>query len=485
MKLNNKNNSLFTAFVQFPQMPAVISPNRELTFAQLRQCVIKTGDRLSIEGIERGDKVAILARTNIEYIILLLALWKAGAIAAPFSARWPKDQVDNALEELNCRTCILGQEFVKLKFTFPAKVLALEELVKPDDEMPANNSIDLSVARDQLATIIFTSGSTGSAKAAVHSIGNHFFNALGSNSNIPFAPGDRWLLSLPLYHVGGMAIIFRSLLSGGSVAIPDRSLSLQENLAGLHITHLSLVATQLYRLLENYSTGSISLPKAILLGGSAIPPSLIRRAVEYKLPIFTSYGSTEMASQITTTRPGDNLQHLLTSGRLLPHRKLKIALDGEILVGGDTLFQGYLENGICKSAKDPSDWFHTGDLGELDKDGYLHVIGRKDNMFISGGENIHPEEIERHLLQMDEIAQAIVVPVNDEIFGKRPAAFIRYKEKIHPELIRKHLLKLLPKFKTPDYFFELPISDDSERLKADRHALTILANAIIYKDSQK
>jgi len=480
MNLYNKNNSLFAAFDRFPTKPAVYSSTRELTFTHLLQCAIETGNRLADEGIRRGDRVAILAHTSVEYVILLLALWKSGAIVVPLSTRWPTGQIDRAFAKINCRTCILTPEFQKIKFTFPVKVLLLEEMAKPGNAEQSIKSADLSVSKDQVATVIFTSGSTGTAKAAVHTIGNHYFNALGSNSNIPFAPGDRWLLSLPLYHVGGLAIIFRSLLSGGSIAIPDHKFSLQENLVSLRITHLSLVATQLHRLLDNFSSASFQFLKAILLGGSAIPGSLIKRAMENNLPIFTSYGATEMSSQIATTQPDDSLQRLYTSGKPLPYRKLQIAAGGEILVSGETLFQGYMENGIYKSASDDKNWFHTGDLGKMDKGGYLHVIGRKDNMFISGGENIHPEEIERHLLQMDEIAQAIVVPVNDREFGKRPAVFIQHEEKIKKSQLKKRLEKVLPKFKIPDYFFEMPLTAN-KNLKPDRQSLQILANKIVDK----
>ncbi|NIA29934.1 MAG: o-succinylbenzoate--CoA ligase [Actinobacteria bacterium] len=475
-----KKEIIFTVFEKSPQKPAIISEGRVLTFAQLLHSVIETGERLAANGMKRGDRIAILADTSVEYIILLLALWKSGVTAVPLSTRWPGAQVDEALQNINCKNLILSEKFSKEQFTYPSKILSLENLMQPNSIVRSFADSKFTVTADQTATIIFTSGSTGASKAAVHTIGNHYYSALGSNRNIPFVPGDRWLLSLPLYHVGGIAIIFRSLLSGGSIAIPNPQLSLQDNLTGLQVTHLSLVSTQLYRLLDNFLSTGFKFLKAILLGGSAIPGSLIKSSVKNDLPIFTSYGSTEMSSQITTTQPGDSVQHLYTSGKLLPYRRLQIAADGEILVSGETLFQGYMENGICKSASDGDNWFHSGDLGELDKDGYLHVIGRKDNMFISGGENIHPEEIERHLLQLDEIAAAIVVPVNDKEFGKRPAAFIQYRKKIKNSVLKKRLEKALPKFKIPDYFFEWPLTAN-KNLKPDRQSLQILADKIVDK----
>jgi len=476
-----KKELIFTAFEKSPQNPAVISAESSLTFAQLLRSAIETGERLAGKGIKRGDKMAILCNTSVEYIILLLALWKTGVTAVPLSTRWPGAQVDKALQNINCKNLVLSK-FLKGQFTYPSKILPLEDLTQTNPAASSVANSKLAVAADQTATIVFTSGSTGVAKAAVHTIGNHYFNALGSNRNIHFNPGDRWLLSLPLYHVGGIAIIFRSFLSGGSIAIPSPRLSLQENLSGLQVTHLSLVATQLYRLLEAFPDVDFNHLKAVLLGGSAIPEALIQRAVENNLPIYTSYGSTEMASQITTTRPRDSLQHLSTSGQLLPYRELQIAADGEILVGGETLFQGYLENDTLKTARDKENRFHTGDLGNMDKDGYLHVTGRKDNMFISGGENIQPEEIEieAQLFKLNEILQAVVVPIHDPEFGQRPAAFIQFKEKLESEFIRKRLEKFLPKFKIPDYFFEMPLAAN-KGFKPDRQSLQVLANKIVYR----
>ena len=450
-----------------------------MTFAQLLQSSIETGERLAANGIKRGDKIAILSNTSVEYTILLLALWMSGVAAVPLSTRWPTAQIVETLQNINCKNLVLSK-FLKEQFTYPSKILPLEDLTQTNSTARSFAYSKIAVAVDQTATIIFTSGSTGVAKAAVHTIGNHYFNALGSNRNIHFNPGDRWLLSLPLYHVGGIAIIFRSFLSGGSIAIPSPRLSLHENIDSLQVTHLSLVATQLYRLLEAFPDVDYNHLKAVLLGGSAIPDPLIQRAVENNLPIYKSYGSTEMASQITTTRPGDNLQHLYSSGQLLPYRKLQIAADGEIMVGGETLFQGYLEKGTLIPARDKKNRFHTGDLGNMDKDGYLHVIGRKDNMFISGGENIQPEEIEAQLLKFNEILQSVVVPIHDPEFGQRPAAFIQFKAKMEPEFIRKRLQNFLPKFKIPDYFFEMPLTAN-KNLKPDRQSLQILANKIVDK----
>jgi len=323
----------------------------------------------------------------------------------------------------------------------------------------------LHLALDLPATIVFTSGSAGEAKAVLHTFGNHYFSAVGSKTNIDLAPGDRWLHSLPIYHVGGLSILFRCLLAGAAVALPEPDASPGDGLAGA--THVSLVSTQLLRLLREESLDPGEL-KAILLGGGPVPVSLVdRQAAARGLPIHTSYGLTEMASQVTATPPGASREALRTSGRLLPRRELSISDSGEILVKGETLFAGYVENDIVDRPLDLDGWFHTGDLGELDAAGYLRVRGRKDNLFISGGENIQPEEIEEALRRIGGVEEAVVVPVPDAEFAARPVAFVRTTG-VEPEDLARALEPALPRFKIPAAFHGWPEEAGSGGMKLDR-----------------
>jgi O-succinylbenzoic acid--CoA ligase len=202
-----------------------------------------------------------------------------------------------------------------------------------------------------------------------------------------------------------------------------------------------------------------------------------------KLPVFVSYGSTEMASQITTTGEKDRLKKWKTAGKVLSHRNVKISQQGEILVKGKTLYKGYIQSGKLKKVTDKTGWFHSGDLGQLDKDGYLTVFGRKDNMFISGGENIQPEEIEQCIRNIAGVEEVVVVPVEDREFGMRPVAIIKmqgdnkyqtkhkslpgrrtgqkikYKiqnTKYRLQEMKVYLKRVLPGFKVPDYFLPWP-----------------------------
>ncbi|MCM2272978.1 MAG: AMP-binding protein, partial [candidate division Zixibacteria bacterium] len=299
---------------------------------------------------------------------------------------------------------------------------------------------------------------------------------------IAFGPTDRWLLSLPLYHVGGIGILVRGMLSGGTVVLNEIGMALSDMIHTDGITHLSVVSTQLREIVTTARQRKLAFPtlKAVLLGGGPTSPAIISEAIDLGLPLHTSYGLSEAASQVTTTAPGESALALQTSGKLLPGRELRISDDGEILIKGETLFQGYLESDSLRLPVDSLGWFHTGDLGYLDGKGDLHVTGRKDNMFISGGENIYPEEIEALLKECDGVIDAIVVPVDSEKWGKRPVAFVRFQnctEHSQKEL-RDQFAAKAPKFKIPDHMFPWPVEAPTG-LKIGRPYLRDLAEHMV------
>ena len=245
-----------------------------------------------------------------------------------------------------------------------------------------------------------------------------------------------------------------------------------EVLATGRITHLSVVAAQLWRLLKDNAFPTVDL-KAVLLGGSAPSPALIEQARQRRVPLHTTYGLTELASQVTTTSSTDT--RLGSAGRVLPGRELTIAADGEILARGATLCLGYDHGGPIISATDEEGWFHTGDLGRLDSEGYLWVTGRRDNMFVCGGENIHPEAIERAITELSGVRQAIVVPREDVEYGARPVAFVD-TDTLDPKTWATSLRHKLSGLEIPVRFLPWPSLDDGST-KLSRKMLRELANS--------
>lgn len=446
--------------------PVLVTPTGTLSFLDYDHQVSAVADNLKKMDLKTGERIAVVASNHPELPAIILACIRAGMVICLLSPRLPDQTLENNFRQLKSRVLITPSDYCRLQHLKPLKT---GELVKP---VMALSDIIHRVDLNQDATVMWTSGSAAEPKAVLHTFGNHYYNALGANKNIPFEPGDRWLLSLPLYHVGGLSLLFRAVLGGGAVVLPEPGYKLAEEITKHRITHLSLVATQLYRLLEIPE----KLPllkktlKAVLLGGGPFPHSLIDRALSFQLPLYKSYGLTETTSQVTTTSRTDYPDRLFTSGRALEYRQVKISDNNEILVKGAILFKGYLEPQGLKVPIAEDGWFHTGDCGHIDADGFLTVTGRKDNMFISGGENIQPEEIENCLLMMEDILDAVVVPIADREFGFRPAAFIRTagNRERNENRICRHLERYLPRFKIPRYFFDWPKNLASEALKPER-----------------
>jgi O-succinylbenzoic acid--CoA ligase len=452
---------LRSATLAAPKDAALLGARGVTSYEELDRLVSAAAFRLG--ELEAGSRVALYLQRDERYVALLLALIRAGHVACPLSDRLPSRGVAPLLEKAACSALISDDE--ELLRTAGANLLrpSPEDLLRESNQL----SVPAYIPLEQSATIIFTSGSTGAPKAALHTFGNHYHSALGSNANIALRPGDRWLHSLPLYHVGGLSIIFRCLLAGATVALPQQGTPPGEAITGYGATHVSLVSTQLLRLLrEDAGPGGL---EAVLMGGGPIPAFLVDEAVSRGLPVHTSYGLTEMASQVTTTPPGASREELRTAGRVLPHREVAISEGGEILVRGESLFAGYVEGAEWDLPLDADGWFHTGDLGELDDNGYLRVRGRTDNLFVSGGENVQPEEIEEILCRLEGIDEAVVVPVPDEEFGARPVAFVRTDD-LEPGDLARELEPVLPRFKIPISFHPWPESE-GRGMKADRAAL--------------
>jgi len=435
-------------------------------------------------GVRESDRVALLGNNSVEYILTLMALLRITAVACPISPRLPDGTISKLIELIVCGHSISFYGYDrKTIISGVNRIDTGDILASAATGRPAGDTITL----EQDATILFTSGSSGEPKAVLHSYGNHYHSALGSNGNIPFGQDDRWLLSLPLYHVGGIGILFRAVLDGGAVVVPHARQNLDETILQHRVTHISLVPTQLYRLIQHTEeiTRVSKQLETILLGGGPAPKPLIEETVKYRLPLCTSYGLTEMASQVTTTARSDPPEKLATSGKLLDHRELKISAEKEILVRGETLFRGYVEGDQLNRTTDHDGWFATGDVGAIDKDGYLTFTGRKDNMFISGGENIHPEEIENALYLLPSIVEALVVPKEDAEYGLRPVAFVRYAGDSPPDhsALVTHLEKHLSRFKIPDTFHAWPDKTDSVVLKSSRARFAELARRLSETES--
>lgn len=463
---------------------ALWTPDRTYSYTELSAGVGRTVRRLAEVGVAKGARIAVHRPRDARTILLFWALWRLGAVVVPISRRLPPSEVLDRVHRVGCDVLITDDSTVEDAAT-EMRTVRGTDLVSTKKEQPIEEAgVPEAFSDRQPATIVYTSGSTGTPKAVLHSWGNHRYSAKGSNANLPLRSGDRWMLSLPLYHVGGIAILVRCALAGASIAIPPPSQSIARGLRATKATHVSVVATQLRRLLDDSDAGEFDDLRAILVGGGPIPDALLRQATARAWPIATSYGSTELASQVTTTCPGASYADLQTAGRCLLHRRIRIE-EGEIHVNGATLCEGYVSANGLSDVRTEEGWFATGDRGTLDAEGRLRVLGRMDRMFVSGGENIQPEEIESKLERLEGVKRAAVVPVPDDEFGARPIAFVEWIDGGESKRLESALRRTLPGFKIPDAFHSLPSEATSGSLKMDYELLRRRAQVLRVRDTHR
>jgi O-succinylbenzoic acid--CoA ligase len=461
------------------QKPALIWPDGELSYLQYFRAINNMSETLSEKGVNPREICAVITDINHQFPIIFFAIIKLGGIVLPLNPKSPHNKINEILNKFECDSLIsIDSSFTPESGSQTQVICDVFDIENSTDGKDPENNFTFDFEQD--VTIILTSGSEGKQKGVLHKLENHFYSALGSNENIPLKPEDCWMVSLPFFHIAGIAILFRTLLTGAACYIPDRNKKTQEQLGHMKVTHLSLVPTQVYRWLQDMESLDIgSSLKTVLVGGSHIPEGLIKSAVQKNLPVYTSYGSTEMSSQITTTRIEDLKLNPKSSGRLLSHRELKIDNSGEVLVRGKTLASGYISHKKNVPFTDDEGWFHTGDLGYVDDNQNLVVTGRRDNMFISGGENIYPEEIEQYLQFHDRIIDVCVVDIPDDEFGARPIAFIKMEGKVRINEIdlKVYLKDKIAGFKIPIRF--LPWPEEMGSLKPDRKYFRELAIKIL------
>lgn len=423
-----------------------------VNYQQLDDLVSVLVEALQRAGVSEGYRLVCLVSDVSILVPLIFAALRSGVIIIPVNPKYPADYAKSLFSHIKPRFVVNETTLKQLL----ASVATRENY---------NDSCNVPI--DQLApfTGIFTSGSSGHPKLAMHCYKNHYSSAMGSQQQIPLKSGDCWALTLPLHHVSGLAIVMRVIIAGATIAIRDGE-ALADFLAAQYVTHLSAVPSQLEQLrLHPAPMQDVSL-RYLLVGGAACSEALLRWLQAKDWQVLISYGMTETASQ-AMTGPA-NSQGILR--QCLPGQQIKIANTGEILVRGDTLFLGYWHEGHIELPVDAEGWFHTRDIGQLTDDG-LTYMGRIDSQFISGGENIQPEEIERFIYALLSVEQCIVVPRPDAIYGSIPVCFLsRLPDAKGLEQLQRQLSAQLPAFKVPREFFPLEVSDGGQ-LKVSRQSL--------------
>ena len=447
--------------------PAVITPDDTISYAELEKRVTRLASALAAGGISPGDRVALLAHNSLEFAVAAHAIPRAGAIFLPLNVRLKPEEMAWQLRRAGARVVLshaptreAAREASSLAGLPAPLPLPLTRDVPPADLRTSHDPAGVH-------SIMYTSGTTGSPRAATLTFENFWASAAGSAYNLGVDAGDRWLACMPLFHVGGLSILLRSAIYGTTAVIHPGfdEHAVNRALRDDGITIVSVVATMLQRMLDADDGDFPATVRTVLVGGGPVPEALLRRALERGLPVVQTYGLTEAASQVATLSPGDALTKLGSAGKPLVTTELRIDArpgePGEILVRGATLSPGYFGDPEATAQAIRDGWLHTGDIGRLDDDGYLYVLDRRDDLIVTGGENVYPAEVEAVLVSFPGVSQAAVVGLPDDQWGRVVVAALVASEPVDTDLIEAYLRERLAGFKVPrafHLFSELPLT---------------------------
>lgn len=450
---------------RWPEQDYLVSGSRRLTFQQHEYAVHRVAEKLLQAGIQQGDPVLLLAANSIEWVVSFWSILQAGGVVISGNAWWSADEIEHAIATAHPKLTIADDKRLEL-LPSGQQCISIKEIevwVNSSEgwettHCPAKNENDPAV-------ILFTSGSTGAPKGAILSHRSQIANV----HNLQFAtktlphertrdiPSAVQLISTPLFHIGGIQPIVSAIVSAGKIVLTEGRFDPVKILTAIQEEQVSRWAgppTMLVRLLDypglnNYDHSSL---RSVGLGGASIPPELAERIREHfpslRRNVNVSFGLSEAGGTLTNARGKDYQERPTTSGKPFPNVQLRIDSPdesgiGEICAKSPTVMSGYL--GTSESPIDADGWLHTGDLGYVDDDGFLHVTGRIKDIIIRGGENVAAANVEKAISCHPDVAEVAVVPLPHPDWGEEVGAAVvtnsmdRLSESVLTEFIKPKL----------------------------------------------
>jgi len=420
--------SIFAAARTRPTGIALRTADRAWTFGELAAL---TQERLTtLDARDATIPVPLVGSNSVSTIVTIYALWERGVAPLLLHPRLTESERETLLAS-------------------------------------ARLSAPLRVADP--AAVLYTSGTTGTPRAAILTRSALLASAAASEANMGWRDDDCWLLCMPLAHVGGLSIVSRCLLARQCVALAETfdPAGLPRFMEHAQVTLLSCVPTMLMRLLDHGWTPPSTL-RAVLLGGAPASRELLHRASANRVPVLVTYGFTEACSQVATTPYA--LRHEPCAygvGKALPGIEVR-SRNGHLEVRGPVLMAGYWNERPLRS----DEWFDTGDLGSIDAEGFIRVDARRQDLIITGGENVYPVEVENVLEECPGVLAAAVFGMSDELWGQAVIAAIVAKRSAAMEIaLRAHMVAHLAPHKRPRRLFFVERLPHTRAGKLDRAAL--------------
>ncbi len=421
---------VLSAADRFGDSEAVVDGPLRLTFTEVVYRVRCAAGAFAELGVEKGDRVAIWAPNSAEWIIAAFGLLTAGGVLVPVNTRFKTDEAGDVIARSGAKAVLVQKGFLDQDYSAPAGTPIID---LKSDFLTSGSPFERPVAGTDTSDIIFTSGTTGRPKGAMmhHLQTLRMYEEWATLADL--RRGDRYLQINPYFHTFGLkAGLITSFLRGATmlpVAVFDVD-TVVDLIEQERITMLPGPPTLYHSLLTVPDKAKLSTLRAGVTGAADIPVDLVRR-IHDELPfqtLMTGYGLTE-AGNVTLSLPGDSFEDVATTaGVPCAGVEVRIADDSEVLVRGYGVMKGYLDDPAATAqAIDADGWLHTGDLGSFTETGRLKIVGRKKDMFIVGGFNAYPAEIEGFLMEHPAVAQAAVIGVPDERLGQVGKAFVVLK----------------------------------------------------------
>jgi long-chain acyl-CoA synthetase len=408
---------------------------RQFTYSEFEALVRRVAGMLWANGVRKGDVVSLLLPNSVEYVVAYFACWQLGALAGPINSMLKTQEIEYVISNSESKVLLVGSAYESrienknfIVFDDVGKVNA-----EPID--PAN------ISTDDEAIIIYTSGTTGKPKGCLLTHGNVIANARQISTWLSFTAADRLLSMMPLFHMNAVSVTTMSALyAGGSTVVSPKFSATRfwQIISDYQITSFGSVATMLSMLLSTYPDGvpaglNTKQLRFAMCGSAPVPAEVMKRFEEtFNCLVVEGYGLSESTCRSTFNPPdrrrrpgscglpiGNEMRVVDDDDRDVPDGSL-----GEIVLRGENILKGYYKNPDATATAFRNGWFHTGDIGYRDADGFYYIVDRKSDMIIRGGENIYPREIDEVLYQHPNVGAAAAVGMPDDLYGEEVAAVI-------------------------------------------------------------
>jgi len=435
---------------------------RAYTFAQLVSEVGRQAAALHALGVRAGDRVAMLSPNNDALVVQLFACWWLGAVACPLNLRWSVAELHHALGDCGARLLLVDAAHARAASELADLVTVLQAETLEAHARDVAPIDDTRTGGDALAAILYTGGTTGRAKGVMLSHANFWSASMTRGAELNNSPDSITLLVAPLFHVAGLGrLIGQSIVGGGCITMPQfRPAAVIEAIARHGITDIIVVPSMLQSLLDDasFDPARVKSLDRIAFGAAPMPPDVLDRALAAwpHAEFFQAYGLTETAGAVCINLPANHTAQARESGRLASvgraglGAEIRIVDDqgrdvprgtvGEIIVCGSMVTRGYWGQPDITVQALRDGWFHTGDGGRMDDDGYLYIADRLKDMIISGGENVYPAEVEAALRGHPAVSDAAVIGVPDRRWGEAVHAVVVPRTAAADDALREELL---------------------------------------------